>query len=48
MADSISDTRKMEPYPVSGSMPLTTSIMEFSARLEMPRGIRRAENGLFP
>src|SRR5882757_1433174 len=36
MADSISDTRKMEPYPVSGSTPLTTSIMEFSARLEIP------------
>src|SRR5258708_35256392 len=36
MADSISDTRKMEPYPVSGSTPLTTSIMEFSAFLEMP------------
>src|SRR5260370_32478348 len=36
MADSISDTRKMEPYPVSGSTPLTTSIMEFIARFEMP------------
>src|SRR5579862_3195146 len=36
IADSISDTRKMEPYPVSGSTPLTTSIMEFSVRLEMP------------
>src|ERR1700676_4688731 len=36
MADSISDTRRMEPYPVSGSTPLTTSIMEFSARLEIP------------
>src|ERR1700675_1232703 len=36
IADSISDTRKMEPYPVSGSTPLPTSIMEFSARLEMP------------
>src|SRR5271156_1129764 len=36
MADSTSDTRMMEPYPVSGSTPLTTSIMEFSARLEMP------------
>src|ERR1700688_895980 len=36
MADSTSDTRRMAPYPVSGSTPLTTSIMEFSARLEMP------------
>src|SRR6202040_1285943 len=36
IADSISDTRKMEPYPVSGSTPLTTSIMEFSAFLEIP------------
>src|ERR1700694_4097939 len=36
MADSISDTRRMEPYPVSGSTPLTTSIMPLSARLEMP------------
>src|SRR5258708_30111516 len=36
MADSISDTRMMEPYPVSGSTPLTTSIMEVSAFLEIP------------
>src|ERR1700719_2652539 len=36
MADSTSDTRKMETNPVSGSTPLTTSIMEFSARLEIP------------
>src|ERR1700685_1668510 len=36
MSDSTSDTRMMEPYPVSGSTPLTTSIMEFSAFLEMP------------
>src|SRR3984885_1081275 len=36
MADSTSDTRKMEPYPVSGSTPLTTSIMEFSVFLEIP------------
>src|SRR4029077_7145710 len=36
MADSISDTRKMELNPVSGSTPLTTSIMEFSAFLEIP------------
>src|ERR1700691_2122794 len=36
MADSTPDTRMMEPYPVSRSTPLTTSIMEFSDRLEMP------------
>src|SRR5580704_18417377 len=36
MADSTTDTRMMEPYPVSGSTPLTKSIMEFSALLEMP------------
>src|ERR1700686_179190 len=36
IADSTSETRMMEPYPVSGSTPLTTSIIEFSARLEMP------------
>src|ERR1700733_12676986 len=36
MAASTSDRRMMEPYPVSGSTPLTTSIMEFNARLEMP------------
>src|SRR5579862_4885818 len=36
MADSISDTRMMEPYPVSGSTPLTMSIMAFKVFLEMP------------
>src|SRR3984893_15552075 len=36
MADSISDTRMMAPYPVSGSTSLTTSIMPSSARLEIP------------
>src|SRR5258708_13417929 len=36
MADSASDTRKMEPNPVSGSTPLTTSIMEFRVFLERP------------
>src|SRR5882672_3438206 len=36
MDDSISDRRRMEPYPVSGSTPLTMSIMELSVRLEMP------------
>src|SRR6185295_4865207 len=36
MADSISDTRMMEPYPVSGSTSLTTSIIELSVRFEMP------------
>src|SRR6266852_4842408 len=36
MADSISDTRKMEPYPVSGSTPFTMSIMELSVRFEIP------------
>src|SRR5882762_7902077 len=36
IADSISDTRRMAPYPVSGSTPLTTSIMPSSAGLEIP------------
>src|SRR5579863_8462811 len=36
ICDSISDTRMIDPNPVSGSMPLTTSIMEFSAFLEIP------------
>src|SRR6266849_8427555 len=36
IADSISDTRRMAPYPVSGSTPLTTSIMPSSACLEIP------------
>src|SRR5579872_2189117 len=36
MADSISDTRKMGPNPVSGSTFLTASIMEFNAFLDIP------------
>src|SRR5207245_9299214 len=30
------DTLKMEPYQVSGAMPLTTSIIPFSVRLGIP------------
>src|ERR1700719_1910445 len=36
ICDSTSDRRSMDPNPVSGSTPFTTSIMEFNARLEIP------------